>query len=549
MSRSRKAKARLSLTGGVASQPPQPLAMSGYQAANWSPQRGYVYWPTLDPAKEITAYSRRETARKVHFLHANVGLPRRLIDGVANLIVGGGLSPQASTKDTAWNELAEKSYRRRARSPFTFDRRGELTDVQMQRLVTKTMFKDGDAAVVFTKSEAGGALRTIYSGHAIGDLPRGNPAEAKDWSDGIRRDSLGRRLAFRFPQENGRAIDIPAVNVRFLMRHDSPGQNRGISALAHAVNKMIDLTELNAAVMQGIKSSAQIGYYLFKAPGTNAPSTIGSRITGQGQKVAVETAQGPINLRAVYGTGGEIPELPPGVELKQLLDQRPHPNVRDFAEDFIRDISWGTGISSDLLWNIYKLGGANVRYIMADAQVFISTEQQNLIDNWLAPDWVYHCACEMKAGRLRPCLDPEWWTHFWVPPARVTVDFGRDGKIYLEMHRAGLLSAERFLSMEGKDAREETTKHLDFVAWRNGELEARGLTLADAYPGMDNGAPAEKEKGEKGTKREENNDEEKSDLEAEARALTVQLAREDLDGEALSCLELRLEQIEARLAS
>jgi hypothetical protein len=162
-----------------------------------------------------------------------------------------------------------------------------------------------------------------------------------------------------------------------------------------------------------------------------------------------------------------------------LLDERPHPNQREHIESLIRDISWGTGISSDLLWNISNLGGANTRYVMADAQVYVQTEQQDLVDTWLNRDWVYHCAKEMKAGRLRACEDPEWWKHGWVTPERVTVDFGRDGRVILDKWKSMLLSTERIFSMAGQDAREEMSTEIELVKWFKDKLSKSGLSMAD----------------------------------------------------------------------
>ena len=42
----------------------------GYDAATPSANRGYIYWPSLNPRQEINAWSRYEVARKVHYLCA-----------------------------------------------------------------------------------------------------------------------------------------------------------------------------------------------------------------------------------------------------------------------------------------------------------------------------------------------------------------------------------------------------------------------------------------------------------------------------------------------
>ena len=450
--------------------------LSHFEGASWSTNQGWVYWPTLNPRNEVDTGSRVEVARRAHWLRNNIGLARRLGTGITNLVVGTGLNPQAMTKDADWNHLAEKAYKNRARSGLSYSVNGRFTGVKAQKMMVNTRFYDGEAAVVFAKSDSGGALRGFYSGLQIGN--HSNPRlDQSQWSDGIRYDALDRATHYRFPGDNGTFTDVEAANVRFLCRPDSPGSRRAMSALVHAVNKMIKITDLNNSVMKGIMAAQDIGFYLTsnsdekRQPGI--PDALGGKVA------AVQTPAGPLKLRQVYGQGGIVPSLPKGMDLKTLLDARPHPNLREFTEDFIRDVSWGTGISSDLLWNIYKLGGANVRYVLADAQTFISSEQQDLVDDWLAPDWVWAIALEMQAGRLRQCNDPEWYLHGWIPPARVTVDYGRDGRILLDWNRAGLLTTSRFYLMQGQMAKQEISSELELIAWHKTRMQELGLTPDD----------------------------------------------------------------------
>ncbi len=424
-------------------------------------------------------------ARRVHFLKANVGLTNRLIKGLTNLIVGTGLHPHAMTADHEWNHLAERAYKNRARSGLTFSVTGQFTGTQAQRVMTETMLTDGDAAVVFSKSEGGGALRGLFSGVCINNHRNANHPQP-GWKDGILYDAQERPVAYRFPGEPDAQsfTDIPASAVRFLMRPDSPGQRRSPTILKHALNKIIDITELTTAWMKGIKASSDIGYYVASTDPARPVGGIPQALTGHTRTVTVPGAAGQparkLTLKEVFGHGGTIPGLPYGAKIKQLLDLRPHPNSREFVEDLIRDICAGCGaISSDLLWNIYKLGGANVRYVLADAQVWISTEQQNLVDTWLAPDWVFTIACEMAAGRLRPCQDPDWTAHGWVPPPRVTVDFGRDGRILLDFHKYGLITTSRMYKLNGQIARDEITDELELVKYRKDEMSRLGLVPLD----------------------------------------------------------------------
>jgi capsid protein len=194
-----------------------------------------------------------------------------------------------------------------------------------------------------------------------------------------------------------------------------------------------------------------------------------------GTRTQVTTGTGTaITLEQVYGSGS-IPTLNPGKKLKLVADASPHPNQLSLLDYLIRDIAWGAGLSPEIIWNIAALGGANTRFVLADAQGWIEQQQQRLIDTYCARVWIYTLAKEMKAGRLPQCQDTEWWKHTWITPARVTVDFGRDGKLHLEQLKSGALTLKDFYGWQGKDSGEQIKTWLDEVA----DIKA-GLNAANA---------------------------------------------------------------------
>ncbi len=456
---------------------------TGYQGAQWSPNRGYIYWPTLDPKRELNQLTRRELARKIHFLCANVGLPNRLITGIRNMVIGTGLVPRAITRDRVFNLAATKYFENRASSALSYDVTAKFSGWEMQRQAYDTRLKDGDAAIVYTKSEAGRTLRKLYSGLSIGNGNDQRLAQDK-WIDGVFLDALERPALYRFLNDQGqRSRDIAAQDMVFLGRYPAPGSIRGEPILKHAANKLTDIVEVHSSWMQQIKNSAMIGYYIAAAQTQTSAQSMPNEVLKQlyaSQAKQVETSDGrKVTLKLVMGNGNEIAELPPGYDIKTLLDQRPHPNQKELLEEFIRDISWGAGMSSDLLWNIYKLGGANTRFVLSDAQTFVEVEQDSIVYGWLMRDYVQEIADGLATGALPPCEDPEWWAHGWVPPARQTVDFGRDGRIFLEEYNRGLITTERYFALKGQDAREEFIAECDFAEFRRAEMKRRNLTEAD----------------------------------------------------------------------
>lgn len=471
--------------------PAAPAAISGigstgYPGAQASPYRGFIYWPTLDPKRELTNPARREIARRIHALKSALGFPNRIITAFQNLVVGTGHIPRATTRDSEWNVLATKNYDNRASSALAYDVTGKLPGWEMQRAAYRTAIQDCDAAIVYTKSASGRTLRKLYSGLTIGNAS--DVSDQSRWIDGVYLDPLERAAYYRFLTEQGtRSRDIAAQDMAFLCRYPEPGSIRGESILKHAINKMIDVQEVHSSWIQQIKNSASIGYYLSAAaaaPGDQSmPAAVLKQIYGDKIQKVDRVTDGlsteKVDIKKVFSHGNSIEEIPAGYDIKTLLDQRPHPNQKDLLEEFLRDVSWGAGMSSDLVWNIYKLGGANTRYVLADAQTFVEVEQDRMIYSWLVRDWVQETADALATGAIPPCKDPEWWAHGWTPPARVTVDFGRDGRIYLEEYSRGLITTDRYFALKGQDAREEFRAECDFALYRREEMERRGLTEAD----------------------------------------------------------------------
>lgn len=460
---------------------------SGYQGANTTGEHGYVYWPSLDPTQEAPSYTRHELSRRTHALYANVGLPRRIVNALTYLTVGTGLWPTGITTDHEWNTLARQAYADRGRTPRAFDWSARHDSTRAQRLVRKGQLVDGDSAVVFAREPERGTLRRAFFGGW--QIHQGGTDTAGGWRDGLKIDERNRIVAYRFPGADGKWIDVPADHACLCVRHESLRQDRGVSVLAHAAKKMIQLGELNSAIMQGIIASHRQGYYITEEPEqTVIYGGIDGALrsaSGQGVKRIETTSDGKkIALRDLYGSGGYISKLSAGQDIKMLLDERPSENTRAFEWDMIRDICWGADLSPELAWNIAALGGANTRFVMADAQSLISSSQHDLIVDWLYLDYVLTIQDCMREGTLRACRDERWWAHGWITPARVTVDFSKDGQMHLSMIRSGMMTLERWHAMQGQDAEEELIKQIEFFAMLKRECAARNLTVAEVFPGL-----------------------------------------------------------------
>jgi capsid protein len=449
----------------------------GYNAADQSTMRGFVYFPQLDTRRELTTYTRTEILRRARYLDANVGFAGRIINGIARMVAGTGLMVRPSTTDRDWNRERRALYERRNGTAAAFDV-GRRWDVySSQRGSLRCRYRDGDIGGAFSRSEAGFGQVAFYESHRI-NSGRVSTDQINRIFDGVLVDRNNAAVAYRVTGDNDSQVDIPAASFFYLGDYSSPGKHRTPSILHRACNHMLDITEINAATKKGIKLSNQIGYYI----GQGAQSS-GGNIPPMGEganpKQLVELPDGTKRtLEQLLTQGGEIPGLPPGAEIKQLLDQRPHPNSQEFLKTLARDISWGTDLAPEILWDIAALGGANIRYVMADAQSFVEVEQQGLVDAYLARHYIWDTALEIAAGRIRKPRDPEWMKHAVITPARWTVDRGRDGKLHLEEMRSGALTFRRYLGWQGLDFEEEAMSWLDEMQFWADEAKKRGLDPA-----------------------------------------------------------------------
>lgn len=458
------------------------ISPDGYSGASFGPHQGWVYFPQLDTRFEISPYTRTELLRRSRALYANLGLARRIIRGIANMVVGAqGLQVLPRTDDAEWNKLAKARFDTRAASREIWDVGGRFNFVGDQRLTVRRMLLDGDFAKIPVLSAAGGMRFRFFEAHQIGN----GTLDDAGWFDGVLVNGANRPLRYNILGDNPEdARALPASQVIFCCDYERGGAVRGKTILAHAIRKMISKAEIENFIQKGLRVSNDQGVYIKTAPErTDAPSADDTFADEtDNPKVRIDTPRGPVDLAQMAG-GGAIPELPPGKSYEILQDTRPHPNGISFLDYMVRDICWGTDYSPEILWNIAALGGANTRYVLNQAQASTEELQQLLVDCSLARQYAQVIGADLATGALRPCQDPQWWKHIWIRPARQTVDFTRDGKLLIEQANHGYISPQRIYGMRGEQAFVELDAIIEYWGYAKKKAAAEGLTLYEAFPG------------------------------------------------------------------
>lgn len=453
---------------------PQGAIAGGYDGGNTgSSRRGWVYWPTLDTRKELPTYQRLQILRKVRSFYANVGFTRRIINGLANMV--GYLQPQAATRDRAWNALAEAAFDNYCGEAFVFDRAAKYDFYSWQVQNTRLRLKDGDCFTLLTETDSGIASTVMYEAHQVSN---GSAADEASLMDGVRLDKFGRHIAYKIvdPADESRFTFVNAENGIFHCDFERPGQVRGVSALAHAVNRLQDIQEITGDWMHAIKLAAQIGFQM-----TRPGSQVGARGLA-GAISAATNGDSPVNVEQLYGSG-IIPQLGDGEKIELLHDDRPHPNSIELLYWMTREIAWGVGLSPEVLWDIAKQTGPSTRYLMAETQRWVQHEQAKL-ERICRRIWVYFIAKEIKGGRLPLPSDPNWWLVNWVPQADLTIDRGRENQADIDNIRIGTITRAEVCAKRGADWENVYRRSCQERAMMDEIAAEYGLDAEDVIPDL-----------------------------------------------------------------
>jgi lambda family phage portal protein len=446
---------------------------AAFEAAElYQPGRTLIYMPTVQPRQEFQSGTRTNIMRKARWLYNNVGLAARAVDGVARYTCGTGIIPAARSSDAAWNRQAEEMFEDTCgREAFGFDAAGQVNFYEAQHFICKHVAIDGDFFGQFVKSNDGRALMRFIGGESVGNATTGLAQD--EWQDGVRTDKFGKPTLYRLlADETSRAFtDVAADDILHFHRPARIGYTRSPSWLSRAALHLHDMADIVAFTKQTFKLASQPAF-IIKSPDAMQVG-MGAALKKQ------DAATGSVTLDKLYGSSGVV-QLPPGTELQQFKNEHPGSNFQSFIDFLARDISWGIGLSPEMLWSVAGIGGANTRYVLADAQVFFSELQEWLINQFCRRFWKYWVWSEIQAGRLP--LREDWWRVDFIPPARATVDFGRDTKALLEIVRTGAMSTRRFAEMHGLDEEAEEDAAIAAAVRRKTKCQAAGLAVTDVFP-------------------------------------------------------------------
>lgn len=416
-----------------------------YEAAYQSPTRSYLLGQLQDTQKDIDFWNRSEIARKARYLEKN----SPTISGIAKILttytVGTGIMPIPATASEGWNKLAMDVFQGWAAKA---DLVSDATWWDLQQVICRRMFFDGDIGEYFTRDKSGRARIQLIEGHLITNDDY-SQSETATIIDGVQVDSQGKPVRY-YVNASGKTVPIDAGAFSLYLIPTRSGQHRGISIFHAAINTVQDVEEICALEKQAVKiHSAQEGI-IETSGGLDVEDLFNDEEYDTEGVSVIPCDEKRQRYRETLGTETKV--LDPGDKYTALISNRPSPAWQGFVSHLLESIALSIGIPPSVLYN-RKMGGADSRRDLAAASRSFEIMQQSLSSKFQRV-YEYVIFSEFQRGNIN-FLPADWRRVSWQFPQSITVDFGRDSKADIENLKMGVDTLESIYGRYGLDWKRE----------------------------------------------------------------------------------------------
>ena len=439
------------------------------ETTDWSSDRSQImFYLPEDSRQYVTSYTRQELLKKAEWLYQNFGIVKKAMRGIARHTVGVGISPQADTDDLEWNELAEADFEDWAISAHSFDVAGRRNFYEWQTWMIEQRIWRGEAFSAFADGRKIGKTEPVMMQmFECADVRTpDNQRENKSIIDGVEVDQWSSAVRYWVRQRGGQFAPVDAAEMIHFYKAERTLQLRGITELAQAANRLVDIHDLIKLTTKSAKLQAALAVMVKRGAKMNGQGAIG-RIREGGTVTNSDNSEDTSALETVFG-GGAIAYVGENGDVKLVNSSSPSPLVKEYVSDLLmRDVCASWEVDPEFFWSVGNLGGTSQRAILSLNDLFFQILGDELIYRALRQVWFRRTQARMTAGKLRPCKDKDWARKLsWQTPARITVDNGRDGKLELEQLNNGADTLRGIYNRRGKNWRHETRQWIrEWVAF------------------------------------------------------------------------------------
>ena len=358
-----------------------------------------------------------------------------------------GITPQAKTSDTAWNDAAEDFWREWEK---VADYRLRLNMRELQAMCVEWRLTMGDGGHVLL---ANGQLQPV-EGMRISNPDKVAPDE--NIIGGVKLSSGGIPLKFFIHPRNQQGLIVPgvydAVNREDFVFVSSPfraDQVRSIPELAPILTSIEDFDEMQKLNIEKAKLDAMNAWAVKSDQGAGRIANLGPRGYSDGDATKPQMYERFRSNSVHYLNRGE--------DILSLESKTPNAQYVAFCELSLRIIASALSIPYEFLVLDFKQGSfsASRAALMTTYRTF-SMWQQWLIDRFLQRVWNWRIAKAIKAGDLPPApVDArgysQWHRVTWMTPRYDWIDPKAEVASNEAKVRQGVDSVTGLAHVSGKD--------------------------------------------------------------------------------------------------
>ena len=437
---------------------PESRMLCGYDAASWSPERHFSFWPIGDPRQPVSDFDLMTIYRRARALEANNPAVKKVVRTTVQVM--GYMTPRPVTEDEEWNRRARELFLRWALNPSTFEVSGRLNFIQAQEWTERRAIIDGDVLSVSCTTPEGFPRIRFYqapqltaSGTAH-DRPAPRTPDSSRLRSGVRLGAGGRVTFYEvFDFTSKKVALIPAYRAFLYGHSNDPADPHHVSELVAVIPTAQDLLEINRLHKGQIKIGATFGIIETKSLQDPAPSASGvaggqnpRMMKRAGQEQPVETTAQEQPEKPLVIDGNKAISLTPGRDLKMLHNSNPSSEVRAFYGDQLNSVAYGTasGLLHQVAFAPESLGGASARFVLSQTKDLADSRNRdrvNMLNFW----WQHFIACAISSGQLQPCRDfARMWHPKWTTRSAWAIDYGRDINAFIALKGNNLTAASLF---------------------------------------------------------------------------------------------------------
>jgi hypothetical protein len=472
-------------TNGNGKKPAPSSLLEAFEGARWGGYRGWWWFPTMDTSKQMTQWTRDQLARKNIWGYNNIPEMRAIIDGLAIDEVDTALWPKARTSNPKFNHAVTNRFDEENKDPRTFDLRQVENFYSAQFLIRRTVRLIGD---MFAQ-----LVRPLVPGEPprMGFLPgyqcssRGAEADDYDLRDGIRFDPLtGAAVKYRFikpgrtPGDPQTYAELEANDVLHLHDPFLSDQIRGVSTLAPVTRQLFSMDDIDRAETSGQLLRSRMAYSI-ETTGEDA-GTI-PRLPGVSDVEVIANPDGSTTTiqKVVQRDGSEVDVFLPPTGMKIRTVESNRGGAIEFRNLMARGLMHSTIYPPEWILFLAGLGqGTVARLVQNRVQKIANFFRHNQLDMQYLQRWYrYWLWQRIKAGvfdNVEGGVPYDWWAHKLIYPRDMSVDLGRDGKLYDDRVMRGNMSPVDFHALSGRDE-EDVDEEIVDTAIRRRQLLAEKL--------------------------------------------------------------------------